>query len=346
LTFSTDQNSFPKELAERRSVDGKFLCIPGSKLKRTISKNGFEFNLSKLRLQKYNQRQEVTGLVTNERVNVPRSFVREIRATLHDLEKNGTEKAQRKYEENYAGRRNRKPDALVPPLIYVIKGKIEYLGMVRGKEDEIYYKYMKRLDSIVPDFVKIPIRRDDLAAVIEHVWVINADEVELQGTGFLLKNVGMITASHVLGSGDTPITVSSADGNVNHIARIVHRDRVRDIAVLDVGIPLNQGLERSTFPPKLRAPMILLGFPNHNTEDSIQIREGHVAGFRNDPTSKERLILLNASIIYGNSGGPVLDSVSRQVIGIALRGASNQAEAQRTEFHAAMPVSAIERLNQ
>jgi len=88
------------------------------------------------------------------------------------------------------------------------------------------------------------------------------------------------------------------------------------------------------------ALLMLLGFPNHDRGDSIHVRMGHISSFRPDPSSPDKLILLNAAVIYGNSGGPVLDKNFR-VIGVALRGAQNEAEAQRTEFHAAMPLSVV-----
>jgi len=105
LTFSTDQALFPRELAERKSIDGKLVWVPGAKLNRTIQKNGFQINLSKVRLQRYNQRQEVTGLITNKRVNVPRKFIREIRAILHNIRTKGLEGCEREYVAKYSSSR-------------------------------------------------------------------------------------------------------------------------------------------------------------------------------------------------------------------------------------------------
>jgi S1-C subfamily serine protease len=240
----------------------------------------------------------------------------------------------------YAPLKNRNPDHLAPPLIYVLRGRIEFVGMVRGKEDSIYYKFLKELDSLIPGFVRVPILRSELDALFEYLFLVETQET--QGTGFLLKGIGLVTAAHVLDGGTGLINTRSHDG-VQREARIVAKDNVLDLAILDIGFETGVGLELSSVEVKPRAAILLLGFPNHNVDDSAQVREGHVSGTRKDPTSNERLILIDASIIYGNSGGPVLDS-SNRVIGIALRGATNEAEAQRTEFHAAMPVSAILRL--
>jgi S1-C subfamily serine protease len=135
--------------------------------------------------------------------------------------------------------------------------------------------------------------------------------------------------------------LTRADGEVAPKADVLIRDKVRDIAVLDIGIPFDDGLKASPITPKALIPIMLLGFPNHNIGDAVHIRSGHISSFRQDPSSPERLILLNAPVIYGNSGGPVLDKDFR-VMGVALRGAENEAEAQRTEFHAAMPIAVVQ----
>jgi RNA-directed DNA polymerase len=339
LTFSTDQASFPPELVERKLIDGKLVWVPGYKLKRTIQKNGFQINPAKVRLQKFNQRQEVTGLITNRRVNVPRKFVREIRAILNNIRRKGLAECQRVYEAKYAHRWQRHPKATLPPLKFVVKGKIEYVGMVRGKEDHLYFKFLKELDGLIPNFVKVPLRKDELEAVFDHIWMIQTKRS--QGTGFMLAGVGLITASHVLGPDGTEIRVTSSHGEVAAKADVLIRDTVRDIAVLDIGVPSDDGLRPSPLTPKALVPVMLLGFPNHNIGDTVHIRSGHISSFRQDPSSPERLILLNAPVIYGNSGGPVLDK-SFRVMGVALRGAENEAEAQRTEFHAAMPISVVQ----
>ncbi len=213
--------------------------------------------------------------------------------------------------------------------------------MVRGKDDDIYYKLVKELDSLIPGFVKVPVRKDELEILSENVWVIETDEN--QGTGFLVAGVGMITASHVLGQSDGEIIAISSDRSIRLPAVVVARDKSYDLAILDVGLPSERGFELSSVEPKLRLPITLLGFPNNNYGDSIQVRLGHVSGFRKDRNSDAKLILLSASVIEGNSGGPVLDKNSR-VIAVALRGARNEAEGQSTEFHAAMPISALQSL--
>jgi hypothetical protein len=75
LTFSTNRDSFPKG-------DRAFI-------KEIIREEGFEVHSGKERLMPDHTRQMVTGLVVNEKVNVPREYVRGLRALLHNVESHG-----------------------------------------------------------------------------------------------------------------------------------------------------------------------------------------------------------------------------------------------------------------
>lgn len=122
LTFSCDeafQNGFLNHLDE------------------IIKEEGFTINMDKVRLQLKNVRQEVTGLTVNDKVNVPRTFVRQIRAMLHNWEKLGYENAQEKFLSFYTPKSSR-PGKQVTELRNVVGGKINYLKMVKGGDDAIY----------------------------------------------------------------------------------------------------------------------------------------------------------------------------------------------------------------
>lgn len=56
---------------------------------------GFVINTTKTRVRKANQRHEITGLVTNDRLGVPREYHDQLRAVLHDARHNGAELANR-----------------------------------------------------------------------------------------------------------------------------------------------------------------------------------------------------------------------------------------------------------
>ena len=144
ITFSTSLSSFPRGLAYYDEAGQLHI---GQRLGKMISDEGFELNKDKLRLQHADQRQEVTGLVVNEKVNVKREYVREVRAMLHAWKEYKYEAAEAKFHQEYDSKR-RAPGSKPPSYRQVVRGKIEYIGRVRGKRDKVYRKMMTKLADI------------------------------------------------------------------------------------------------------------------------------------------------------------------------------------------------------
>ena len=156
LTFSTSIKQFPTALAVS-IVEGKRLRVEaGNELSEVINRNGFTINVKKIRLQKHSQRQEVTNLTTNEFVNVNRKFIRQIRAMLHAWRKFGYVAAEIEFRNEYNKKPPNKPYKKQPSFKNVIKGKIEFVQMVRGKNDRIFIMInnqaaqLERIQNIEP----------------------------------------------------------------------------------------------------------------------------------------------------------------------------------------------------
>jgi RNA-directed DNA polymerase len=84
LTFSTNKPDFPKAIAERSSNDAN-KWVAGKSLLAIVSKSGFALNGAKTRVQYCNSRQEVTGLVVNEKINVRSEYRHKLRALVFRL---------------------------------------------------------------------------------------------------------------------------------------------------------------------------------------------------------------------------------------------------------------------
>lgn len=149
ITFSTTLKVFPYTLGGNTST-GK--AEVGRKLLEIIDENGFCVNETKVRLQGKHGRQEVTGLTVNEKPNVPRTYVRQIRAMLYAWSEFGHDAAEEEflneYDEKYRG-----PYKETPSFGEVVRGKIEFLGMVRGKQDRIYCRFLSCLRELAPELV-------------------------------------------------------------------------------------------------------------------------------------------------------------------------------------------------
>lgn len=92
LTFSTRKDEFPRDVARKSNPEESHSWLISSKLKKVIESSGFSENPHKTRLQYFKSRQEVTGLVVNKRVNVPREYRKKVRAMVNSLVSTGTYK--------------------------------------------------------------------------------------------------------------------------------------------------------------------------------------------------------------------------------------------------------------
>lgn len=144
LTFSTSLSRFPRALAEHHPGTGSARGIIeiGAKLEQVISNNGFSINTNKVRLHLETFRQEVTGLTVNVKPNVRRNYFRQIRAMLHAWEKFGPDAAERDFLSIYDVGKHRGPFHQSPSYRRVVRGRIEFLGMVRGHDDGLYLKLL------------------------------------------------------------------------------------------------------------------------------------------------------------------------------------------------------------
>ena len=131
-------------------------------LERIITDQRFVINPAKTRLQRTGYRQLVTGLVVNERVNVPRRFWRDIRALLHNWETLGYDEANNRFRETYSLDRAH-TGKKAPALANVLSGKLLFMGMVRGADDALYQQYAQQLDGLTNQTT------DDKAVDVERI---------------------------------------------------------------------------------------------------------------------------------------------------------------------------------
>lgn len=135
ITFSSLHNVYQTESAFIKEVD------------RIIAQQGFNINPEKTRLQKQGYRQEVTGLIVNEKVNVQSRYIKQLRSWLYLWETYGYDKAYNHFINDYLSDKGHVKNGQ-PDMINVILGKLEYLKMVKGNNNPSVLKYIERLNSI------------------------------------------------------------------------------------------------------------------------------------------------------------------------------------------------------
>lgn len=146
ITFSSPHFVYGK--------DGEFI----RELEMQIGKHGFHINASKTRLQKPGFRQEVTGLVVNEKTNVQRGYVKELRKWLYYWETYGYQKASLLFEAGYTADLGYENNADLK-MANVLRGKLDFLKMVKGRDDTTYQALAQRVQKLlalpVKEIVKI-----------------------------------------------------------------------------------------------------------------------------------------------------------------------------------------------
>ncbi len=148
ITFSTSKPRFPPHLGLFSKESEKLIL--GNELKNIIEQNGFLINDLKVRLQTRHGRQEVTGIIVNEKLNIKRRYIRQIRAVLHAWEKYGLENTEAEF-----WKRDNKHRLQINPDSFrnIVRGRIEFVGTVRGKDDKIYLNFLRALKKLAPDLV-------------------------------------------------------------------------------------------------------------------------------------------------------------------------------------------------
>ncbi|MGZ9082039.1 MAG: trypsin-like peptidase domain-containing protein [Rhodoplanes sp.] len=342
ITLSTNRNPFPADLAFVNSETGIHTVQVGEKLRGIIQASGFRINPSKVRLSTRSQRQDVTGLVVNQFVNVDRRYVRNLRALLHACSKHGTEALQHYFIEKYHVK-SRLPQKAVPSVVQVAYGRIQHLGAVRGWDDEVYKRFREQFNILSPCKIRVP--SDPWITLLQRsCWVIEDFDEVSQGTAFFLEGYGLITNYHCLRK--DPFIYHPGNPSKRYRVMVTHSHDVVDLAVLT---PLEPMPDVHELPPAQFASEVqhgdsvtLVGYPDHAPGKEISIKSGEVQGFTTKSTI--RRFNISAAIVVGNSGGPVLNR-SKRVVGIAVTGvATLEDTSHATTEHGVIPIGALRHL--
>ena len=111
-------------------------------IKQIIEEENFKINYKKVRIQNYKMSQVVTGLVVNEKINVTRKFIKDLRALIYMVENYGFDSAN-----SYFADLNENKN-----ILNVIKGKLNYLKMIKGANNNTYLKLFDRYLNIKKNF--------------------------------------------------------------------------------------------------------------------------------------------------------------------------------------------------
>lgn len=107
------------------------------KVKQIILEQHFEIKASKTRLQKQGEKQEVTGLIVNDKVNVSQKYIKELRHWLYLWERYGKTQAETLFGVKYLRDKGHIKSGK-PNMTNVVYGKLQFLKMVKGHKNSTY----------------------------------------------------------------------------------------------------------------------------------------------------------------------------------------------------------------
>jgi RNA-directed DNA polymerase len=323
ITFSTRLRAFPQSILE--SGDGD--PILGPELKEILAAQDFKVNPQKLHVRSRSERQEVTGLVVNQKKNLRRRYIRNVRALLHDWQQRGWSSAEERFQQTVGlKRRGKKPN-----LAAHLKGRLEYLKMVRGSDDPAYLTYALRFERLAPSrrfgvclegryALTLPI-------IIEAIWIVlgyNVAGVEVkQGTAFGLRGIGLVSAAHVFESdADDPVVdwkvLKASSPSISYRVNGWQSARNLDLAIIDTDAVHAATLTISERQIHAGDEITITGFPNwFSPADGLELQSVKVT--QTKIVHGKSYILTGGSIREGASGGPMLDEFGA-VVGVALAG--------------------------
>lgn len=123
--------------------DGEVL----TEIRRIVEEQGFTMNEEKTRVLRSKERQEVTGLIVNDKVNVTRRYVKDLRRTLHHWEALGYETAYARFYMRYKAEKGyiKKGE---PVMENVIEGRLNFLRMVKGETNSTFQNLWQRYSKL------------------------------------------------------------------------------------------------------------------------------------------------------------------------------------------------------
>ncbi|MBS1882919.1 MAG: RNA-directed DNA polymerase [Actinobacteria bacterium] len=152
LVFSTNQHLFPPAIG----LVEEGTAVAGDRLKGIVTTNGFSINADKTTLTRETQRQRVTGIVVNEKINPPREYVRSLRSLLYIWKTYGQPAAEAALAKHDPPSGNRPPGKSLPRFEQVVRGRVQYVGSLKEFRNPTYYRLAKQLSEVDEGFSPPP----------------------------------------------------------------------------------------------------------------------------------------------------------------------------------------------
>lgn len=315
LTLSTRDASFPAAIVANSGTTPPTLS---AEIAEILRQSGFHINPEKTRIQGPATRKVVTGLIVNARPNVPRAYVRELRAALHSWRRHGESAADARFATVYASKSKRTPPA---PLREYLRGRLAFLSMVRGAEDRVTARYTVEFAELARTHGPVIVGRHATEEFLltRALWIVVGEDIEGNednATAFALDQFGIVSCAHIFQGEDIVrwYAVPAWDQSKRYPIRAWRFHRHYDLAQFQAPIPTPASLIRGDS-RKLQVgqELIVAGFPAWPGP----VDRPRIQAARSSKVHVRSLVrytlLTGAHLRGGDSGGPVLDTSGRVV---------------------------------
>lgn len=320
ITFSFDNNNDLLAFIEGNPPYSKNFQLKSS-LVDIFIRNKFVVNDKKVHLINKSKSQRITGIVINEKINVKRQYIRNIRALIHNVESKKT--------------------AVSKSLI----GKVNFLRQVRGRNDILACKYASRINRLMkPPFPDADFILNEGDALKKYVVGIETPNGDI-GSAFFSKNF-LITSVHVVQIDDDSfektktqlkqhgfwpsITIHYFDSNNISTLKKENHNIIDALVFNDIAF-----LKIDNYEPFISKELKIVD-SEYVLSENCNVMATGVQNIKRDsmPILKKRTIITNLTnyfnsdvivvepnkIFKGMSGGPLFDLNNFKVIGVNLIG--------------------------
>lgn len=337
ISFSTSKKDFSKDLI--LSEPHAELTV-GHELQKILNGHGFKINNKKTRLYRATKAKYITGIKVNDKQNLDRRFIRNVRTALNKLEKNPFDEVNEQFNKTYNFRSKNKN------LLSTLRGRIEHIRNVKGHFDPVFRRLWNRF-IVIENKGSLHLAVDELEQLYNKIFIVKGRE---QGSGFIVGK-HLITCKHVVvtRSKNTDDTERLNDDPLSEISFFTYENygnstqlkaaNPKIIPELDMVAYDYTNLHTSHEEHKfligdsntitIGQGLSAFGFANYRPGLKSEYIETKVAS-----TEKNKYGMMEFNLdrpLYGGmSGGPILNS-KKELVGVIVRGVKMR-ELNRYEF--------------
>jgi len=267
--------------------------------KALIAEGGFAVNPSKVWCASRQARQQVTGLVTNKKANVPIGYFKKTRSMVHSIEKFGPKKAN----EVFQNHRNKFDSE---EIISHVHGRLAHIGYIVDY-DARYTRLAKRFVKLTGRQLPLPLLDREKAT-----YVIKTMPSGVQGTAVHIGNGYFLTASHTFDNKPDSEYGASVFCPAYYpsplVCKLVSRDLATDAALLRA--PAKSTENRPSVQMVVRSISVGdtaegFGYADYDSGGGLNVVTAKMSAMRN-LFGKQRPEV-DKPWPHGMSGGPVFD---------------------------------------